>query len=212
MPVKLKCVLLEFLPFLYNFLYFNHEIFDIYKVIWFSSENCILESCHFLASLVDFKSPKIYWFIWQHISLWKFFHKLKSLRLLLGSGYLERFKSSMIFYKVSICPITLDFFSFFIPKKSKCIEYFCLGLIFTFSNLYLVLPHNLCNALNSSITTYLLSSIQRLLPCIRQDIRQVRYLSPTLLRSSTLHLWRKRSSRPPCPPLPSLPKNVVLRL
>ena len=173
MPVKLKCVLLEFLPFLYNFLYFNHEIFDIYKAIWFSSENCILETCHFLASLADFKNPKISWFIWQHISLWKFFHKLKSLRLLLGSGYLERFKSSMIFYKVSICPITLDFFSFFIPKKSKCIEYFCLGLIFTFSNLYLVLPHNLCNALNSSITTYLLSSIQRLLPCNRQDINKL---------------------------------------
>ena len=156
------------------------------------------------------KSTKNYWYIWQYISGWRFLHKLKSVRLLLRPVYLERFKSSMIFYKVSICPITLDFFSFFIPKKSKCIEYFCLGLIFTFSNLYLVLPHNLCNALNSSITTYLLSSIQRLLPCIRQDIRQVRYLSPTLLPASTLHLWRKRSSR--SSPLPTLRKKVVLRL
>ena len=34
-PVKLKCVLLEFLSLLYNFIYLHHEIFDINKVMWF---------------------------------------------------------------------------------------------------------------------------------------------------------------------------------
>ena len=163
----------------------------------------------FFSVSLTWKSTKNYWYIWQYISGWRFLHKLKSVRLLLRPVYLERFKSSMIFYKVSICPITLDFFSFFIPKKSKCIEYFCLGLIFTFSNLYLVLPHNLCNALNSSITTYLLSSIQRLLPCNRQDINKLdTYL---LLYFVPAHyIFEGKGALDP--PLPTLPKKVVLIL
>ena len=55
-------------------------------------------------------------------------------------------------------------FLFFIPKLWKCIKIFCLGLIFHFSNIYWVLLHNLSNALNISISTRLLSSIQKLLP------------------------------------------------
>ena len=163
----------------------------------------------FFSVSLTWKSAKNYWYIWQYISGWRFLHKLKSVRLLLRPVYFERFKSSMIFYKVSICPITLDFFSFFIPKKSKCIEYFCLGLIFTFSNLYLVLPHNLCNALNSSITTYLLSSIQRLLPCNRQDINKLdTYL---LLYFVPAHyIFEGKGALDP--PLPTLPKKVVLIL
>ena len=84
----------------------------------------MLENCHFLASLLDLKNPKISWYIWQYISGWRFLHKLESLRLVLGSVYFERFKSSMIFYKASIYSITLDFFTLFNSTKVKVYRIF----------------------------------------------------------------------------------------
>ena len=86
----------------------------------------MLENCHFLASLLDLKNPKISWYIWQYISGWRFLHKLEieSLRLVLCSVYLQRFKSSMIFYKASIYSITQDFCPLFNSTKVKVYRIF----------------------------------------------------------------------------------------
>ena len=92
--------------------------------MWFWSDKCILETCHFLASLLDFKNLKNSWYIWQYISGWRFLNELKILRLVLGSVYLERFKSSMIFYKASLCSIALNFFSLFNSTKVKVYRIF----------------------------------------------------------------------------------------
>ena len=68
-----------------------------------------------------------------------------------------------IFYKVSICPVALNFFSFFYSKNIK------VYIIFLFRiNIYFFKIYTECcpkvSHLDISITTYLLSSIQRLLP------------------------------------------------
>ena len=105
----------------------------------------------FFSVSLTWKSTKNYWYIWQYISGWRFLHKLKSVRLLLCPVYFERFQSSMLLSKASICPIALDFCSLhskildfvldFIHKKSNSIECFCLGLIFTcFKFILIVAP------------------------------------------------------------------------
>ena len=105
----------------------------------------------FFSVSLTWKSTKNYWYIWQYISGWRFLHKLKSVRLLLRPVYFERFQSSMLLSKASICPIALDFCSLhskilgfildFIPKKSNSIECFRLGLIFTcFKFILIVAP------------------------------------------------------------------------
>ena len=48
-------------------------------------------------------------------------------------------------------------FLFYIPKMSKCIYFFSVGLMFTFFKLLLCV----CNVLDICVTTNLLSSIQR---------------------------------------------------
>ena len=86
--------------------------------------------------------------------------------LLFRSIYLERFKSSMIlciFYKVSSCPVAVNFFPLFYSKNIK------VYIIFLFRiNIYFFQIYTECCPivwhLDISITTHLLSSIQRLLP------------------------------------------------
>ena len=68
-----------------------------------------------------------------------------------------------IFYKVSICPVALNFFSSFYSKNIK------VYIIFLFRiNIYFFWIYTECCPivwdLDISITTHLLSSIQRLLP------------------------------------------------
>ena len=121
---------------------------------------------------------------------------------MLGSVYLERFKSSMIlciFYKVSICCVALDFFSFFIPKMSKCLDYFHLGLIYSFFKFILCVDPYFVQCFghfNYHKFTFLHSrftSLQVFVFCIRK----VRYISPTLLPGSALNFRRKRNSAYP---------------
>ena len=136
----------------------------------------------FFSVSLTWKNPKNYWSIWQYISGWRFFHKLKSVRLVLGTGYLERFKSSMIFYKVRICPIALDFSSCFYSKNVKVCRMFLMRINSYFFQIYIeccsrIFP--IFGHLNYNTFTFLLSkvtSLQYFVFCIRK----VRYLSPTL--------------------------------
>ena len=123
--IKLKCLLLEFFPLLYNYILYLWNIWHL--------QNYLVLICQLYVENLSFschsrwlkKNPQISWYVWQSISPWKFLPQLKSIRSALGSVYLERFKSSRIlciFYKVSICCMALDFFPFFIPKMLKCIE------------------------------------------------------------------------------------------
>ena len=88
-----------------------------------------------VAFLPVFLNSKNSWYIWQYISRWKFLDELKSLRLVLGSVYVERVKSSMIlciFYKVSIFLVALDVFSFFYSKIVKLYQDFLFRINISF--------------------------------------------------------------------------------
>ena len=155
-----------------------------------------------LVSLTS-KNPKNCWYIWQYICGWRLFHQLERLRLVLGSVYLERFKSSMIFYKVSICPIALDFSCLYYSKNVKVYRMILFRINSYFSQIYIlsVAPKfvQCFGHFNYNTFTFLFSkvtSLQYFVFCIRK----VRYLSPTLLLASALQLWRKRTSRSPHSP------------
>ena len=123
--IKLKCLLLEFFPLLYNYILYLWNIWHLQNYLVLISQLYIENlsfSCH---SRWLKKNPQISWYVWQNIFPLKVSSSVKSIRSVLGSVYLERFKSSRIlciFYKVSICCMALDFFPFFIPKMLKCIE------------------------------------------------------------------------------------------
>ena len=149
------------------------------------------------------KIPQSPWHIWKSISPWNFFHELKGLRSVLGSVCLERFKSSMIlciFYQVNIFRVALDFF-FFIPKMSKCIDSFRLGLIFSIFRLILCIAPWFVQCFAHFIYqkfTFLHSRFTSLQVLVFVFcIRKVRYISPTLLPDSALNFWRKRNSSYP---------------
>ena len=121
----------------------------------------------------------------------------------------------MIFYKGSICPIALDFFSLFYFKKVKVYRLFLFRVNIYFIQIYTECCPIICSMLwTFQLPQHLLSSIQRLLSCNTLFcIRQVRYLSPTFLHASTLRVWRKRRFKyPPRPTLPTLPKKGVFIL
>ena len=99
---------------------------------------------------LTWKKPKNYWYIWQYISGWRFFHKLKSVRLVLGTGYLERFKSSMIFCKVRICPIALDFSSCFYSKNVIVCRMFLMRINSYFFQIYIECCSRICPMLWTS--------------------------------------------------------------
>ena len=204
----------SFFPFCRSLYILIMKYLTYTKLSGFDQTSVYWKHVIFLLVSFDLKSLKNSWYIWQYISGWRFLHKLKILRLVLGSVYLQRFKSSTIFYKPSISLITLDFFPLFDFKKVKMYRTFLFRI-----NIYVFeIYTECCPIICPMLCTFQLppiyfppflhsrvTSLQYFLFCSRK----VRYVFPTLLPGIAFNLWKKRSPRySPHPlPHPPLPKK-----
>ena len=122
----------SFFPFCRSLYILIMKYLTYTKLSGFDQTSVYWKHVIFLLVSFDLKSLKNSWYIWQYISGWRFLHKLKILRLVLGSVYLQGLSQG--WFSINQVYLWLHWISslFLISKKLKCIELFCLELIFMF--------------------------------------------------------------------------------